>query len=250
MLWILFSDSMLSWVARDSIFWQISHIHILKGVFFIGITGAALFYFVHSLYQRLLAREKDVELLYLNNPHPILIIHPHNLMVTHANDAARFLLGYAPGELHGKDFLEMIGRNNRDHFRTLFLKSSMIVNFRSAGNWPVETNTGKILMIQMDVSYISGTQPRYMIALHNLTSQLRAERELKEIGQFIERKIAERTVHLERQNEELVFRARETEKVNSELIFINQRLQDISREKSLRDDPAMPSRARNPEALN
>ena len=105
-------------------------------------------------------------------------------------------------------------------------------------------------MVQMDVSYMSGSQPRYMIALHNLTSQLRAERELKEIGQFIERKIAERTLHLERQNEELVLRARETEKVNSELIFINQRLQDISREKSaLREDPAKPHRELNPEAL-
>jgi hypothetical protein len=86
-----------------------------------------------------------------------------------------------------------------------------------------------------------------------VTSQVHAERELKEVTQVIEQKISQRTAQLERLNEELAFRARETEKVNTELIFINERLQLITRQQSAASEKSITSaapsvRERNPEA--
>jgi PAS domain-containing protein len=222
---------MLSWVAPDSLIWQMSHIHILKGIFFIGVTGAGLFYFVQNLYQRMIAKERDLAQLFDHNPQPLMIIDAGTLVIVECNDALRYALQALPSDLIGKDFPGLFLSDYRPGLIGQLRQQKISHSFRKLGNWPSQLKSGKILTFQLDIVRVerAGTE-RLMISFANLTPQLQAERDLKELSHFIEQKIVQRTSHLERLNEELAFRARETEKVNAELIFINERLQNMARE--------------------
>jgi hypothetical protein len=44
--WIIFSDSAMLMLGSENILGQLTHIHILKGLLFVGVTGAFIFYFV------------------------------------------------------------------------------------------------------------------------------------------------------------------------------------------------------------
>lgn len=233
MIWILFSDSLLSLVSKDSLLWQLAHVHMLKGVFFIGVTGAALFYFVHSLQQKLIAKEKDVANLFDYNPHPLIALDSSSLKVVQANEAAIALLDLHSHQLIQRDFCEILIEEERNRFKEDLANKRQTSRFRTAGVWCLESRTGELLSIRIDVVHlIDQDGDTIILALNNLTPQLSAEKELKQFAQFTEQKIAQRTSHLQRRNEELVLRANETEKVNAELIFINERLQLISRQQS------------------
>ena len=251
MIWILFSDSMLSWISKDSLLWQLAHIHILKGVFFIGVTGAALFYFVHNLHQKLVTKEWDAANLFDHNPHPLISLDPLSLKIVKINEAARYLIDPNDKEIVQDDFSSFLAEADRDRFKHEFTLRHAAMQFRNAGIWCIQMRTGEVMSVRIDVVHFSNDEAGSLIlALHNLTPQLTAEKQLREFAQFTEQKIAQRTSHLERRNEELSLRAKETEKVNSELIFINERLQMISRERSTADNvnaSAGLARERNPE---
>jgi hypothetical protein len=232
MLWILFSDSMLSWISRDSALWQLAHIHILKGIFFVAVTGAALFYFVHDLYQRLVTKDTYAANLFEHNPNPLVILDPKSLTVAQMNDAALSLLELDKLSPAERNLSEFVDESQRDRFKNEMLCERTSLQFRDAGTWDMQTHTGKILAVRMNAAnLVKAKGSQLILSFYNLTPQVTAERQLKEFTQFFEHKITQRTAQLERLNEELTFRAKETEKVNSELIFINEKLQSISRER-------------------
>jgi hypothetical protein len=182
----------------------------------------------------------------------LISLDPLSLRVIKINEAALSLLNPNENKILQNDFSAILIEADRDRFRHNIVKLQTL-QFRSTGVWYIQTQIGEVLSVRIDVVHFMDQDVGSLIlALNNLTPQLTVEKELKEFAQFTEQKIFQRTSLLERRNEELTLRAKETEKVNAELIFINERLQLISRERSTADNVSTSAgqvRERNSEVL-
>ncbi|HYF70152.1 MAG TPA: hypothetical protein VD884_18555 [Ohtaekwangia sp.] len=229
MLWILFSDSILSWMGPDNMLLEMSHIHILKGVMFIGVTGGFLFYLVHDLHQSLMTKTQENHNLFLKNPCPLILVDVKTLQVSDSNESAQKIFGYDAIGFRTMHLQDLIIESERDRFMSQSVSNRLTDSYRKLGSWRMTNNEKKEVIIQLEA--VRNNNRKLLFLLSDVTAQVKAETELRTMDQTIEQKIAQRTLHLERLNEELMFRARATEQVNAELIFVNERLQSMNKRK-------------------
>ena len=107
LLWILFSDMILTWWADDTE--ELRLLQTFKGWFFVLVTALLLFFLVQRSFHRLnLARNSLREAfrhyshLFLNNPHPMWIFDCKTMRITEVNEAALKTYGYSK-----REFLEL-----------------------------------------------------------------------------------------------------------------------------------------------
>lgn len=229
MLWILFSDSILSWMGPNNMLLEMSHIHILKGVLFIGITGGFLFYLVHDLQQSLATKTEENHNLFLKNPCALILVDVKTLQVSDSNESAQKLFGYDGDGFRTIHLQKLIVESERDRFISQSVSNRLTDTYRKLGNWRMINHDGKEIVIRLDA--VRNNNNKLLFLLSDVTALVTAEAALRNMDQTVEHKIAQRTLHLERLNEELMFRARATEQVNAELIFVNEKLQSINKRK-------------------
>lgn len=221
-LWIIFSDSLLTTLSADFAFLRLSQIHILKGIAFVGVTGAFIFSVLHNFVSA--AKVKDSELLHFFrlNPNAMAIVDGSTFQFLDVNEAALKLFGRSQDEMVLLKLGDLVAPHETNKFRSvlLFIKTG----FENLDSWSFIKTDDTVFSLEISARPLSNTK-RYLVCFRDVTKQLKVE----ETSLDLEAQIARRTHHFERMNEELAYRASQTEHVNTELILVNEQLLNVNK---------------------
>jgi len=188
-LWILFSDELLDLIAVDHVL--IIKFQTYKGVFFILVTSAFLYFFVRNHMKslkmtqlKLIESESHYKALFNNNHAIILLINPDNGEIEDANPAACTYYGYTHSELclksvfdfnsadkdNVKDMLQSVKKNEMNHF---------VARHRLAD--------GELRDVEVFSNPIQiGNETMIYSSIHDITEQRIAESELRKLSKVVE----------------------------------------------------------------
>jgi PAS domain S-box-containing protein len=225
-LWIIFSDTLLNYFSGQIPDLSISHLQILKGIFFVGMMGAAIFLVLHDYTQDSLALRAEMDLLFKVHHLPIAIIDCESYRFLDMNQKALGIFGYSPREFKTLLLGDLVIPEERERFEQvlLFLKTG----FDKLGTWKFISSSNEIFLAELSAKKLASRNV-FLITFTDVTEKSKIENELFETKRNIQHQIAKRTEHLERLNEELAYRTSQTEHVNAELILVNEQLLFINK---------------------
>lgn len=229
MLWILFSDSLLFVLgSENNILWKLSHIHILKGLAFVGITGGFIFYWTNQYVNSLQKREAEVKNLFEASPIPMGIMDASTLRLLEINNALIKQLELSPRQTRALDLTDLVV--DRDRFETVPLL--IRTGVRELGAWQFKKGNVEIT-VDLSAQPIRDRRA-FLIIFTDVTDQLRNSKEVESVKMAIRKSMDEKIEQLAKMNEELAYRASQTEHVNAELISVNEQLQYVNKKVALR----------------
>jgi PAS domain S-box-containing protein len=227
-IWILFSDSILFFLGKDNIIWKLAHIHILKGLFFVGVTGAFLFFWTNRFVISLHRREAEVRQLFHSSPIAMGIIDAMSFKFLEVNQSLSALYNVSGKELRDISMSHLAVEEERFEAVPLLIKTGS----RELGTWKFHKGDTTI-SVEMSVLPIR-EKKAFLVIFMDVTNQLRNERDLMAMKKLLEKQFNEKLTNLNHLNEELAYRASQTEHVNAELIAVNEQLQHVNKKISLR----------------
>lgn len=231
-LWIVISDSLLLRLDSENALWNLPRLNLLKGLLFVVLTGGFIFYYIRRIYHAVFSKTKENYHLFSLSPQPLVMLDINTLGFLALNTAAQHLIKHTEKELALMTFDKIVRQEERDRLMSEFIMHRISTDYKNLGNWPIVRKDGQVLMVHIEGVKIAGEQShRLLLSLSDITTQIKIEDELRRISQSIDQRVFQRTLELERMNEELIFRVRQSEQVNAELIFINEKLQMINTKK-------------------
>lgn len=225
LLWILLSDILLYKVGPDHILWKLAHVHILKGIFFVGITGGFLFFILHTYTQALKTKEDEIKTLFHSSPNAMALVD-NNFRFYEVNDAAIRMFGFTLKEFIQLKLEDLFARDENENFDRVF--GFMKSGFQKLGTWRLQKQGSGAVTIELIAQPVKGRKA-FLLTFFDASRQEEMEKALSATTKVIEARIAQRTQHLERYNEELAYRASQAEHVNAELIEVNEQLQYVNK---------------------
>ena len=221
-LWIIFSDSLLTTLSADFAFLRLSQIHILKGIAFVGVTGAFIFSVLHNFVAALRTKDSDIHHFFRLNPNAMAVVDGSNFQFIDVNDAALKLFGRSQSQMISMKLADLVATHEAAKFQSvlLFIKTG----FENLDSWSFLKKDDSVLNLEISARPISDTK-RFLVCFRDVTKQLKVE----ENSLDLEAEINSRTQHFERMNEELAYRASQTEHVNAELILVNEQLLHVNK---------------------
>jgi PAS domain S-box-containing protein len=227
-MWILFSDSILFFLGSDNIIWKLAHVHILKGLFFVGVTGAFLFYWTNRYVLSLQQREAEVKNLFKSSPIAMGIMDVQTFRFLEVNESLAVLYGIVEKDFKDLSWTALALEPERFEAVPLMIKTGS----RDLGTWKFKKGE-KIISVELCAQPVR-ERKAYLILFTDVTNQVRNEKDLLAIRAGIEKQFNEKIHQLTRMNEELAYRASQTEHVNAELISVNEQLQHVNKKIALR----------------
>jgi PAS domain S-box-containing protein len=235
-LWILFSDVLMGTVDQDNFVARLSHIHIVKGVFFVGVTAGVFFLILHRYTHDIKALKREQDYFFKRSPVPMALVDSFSFRFRDANDAALNLLGYSARELHSLSIQQLIYAEDRAKFESvmLFIKTG----FDGLGNWRFRCSDGSALHANISSKAIREKQV-FLISFQDIAGQIKAEDEIRLLNQKLMFEVGRHTRQLETKNEELAYRASQTQHINEELILVNEQLLNVNKKVAAERDMAL-----------
>lgn len=235
-LWILFSDAFLGSLSRDNFLARAAHIDIVKGIFFVGVTAGVFFLIVHRYTHEIKALKREQDYLFRSSPVPLALVDSFSFRFRDANDATLKLLGYPAKELQSLSIQQLIYAEDRTKFESvmLFIKTG----FDGLGNWRFRCKDGSPLHATISSKAIREQQV-FLISFQNIEGQIKAEEELLKLNQKLMFEVGRHTRQLETKNEELAYRASQTQHINEELILVNEQLSSVNKKIAAERDLAL-----------
>jgi PAS domain S-box-containing protein len=230
-IWILFSDSLLFVLGPDSVIARLAHIHILKGLFFIGVAAAFLFYWMNDYCLQLNQRESDVRNVFRSSPLPMGVVDASTFRFLEVNDALVKMFGYSAAEFDKLTLEDLAADKQMYESLPLMIKTGV----KELGTWKHVTRTKEVFSVEFCVQPIR-ERTAWLLMFVNVTHEVRTRNELKGMKEAVETQLSRRIDHLTRVNEELAYRASQTEHVNTELIAVNERLQLVNKKVAMQAD--------------
>ena len=102
--WILFSDTLVSYILSDNIR-EMFKFQIIKGCFYVLVTGVLLFYMMSRFYVRINRDKRDLELLF-TNPNLGIFKIDQNFNFTHVGQNTQTIIGYSQKDILGKNLMD------------------------------------------------------------------------------------------------------------------------------------------------
>jgi PAS domain S-box-containing protein len=241
-LWILFSDQVLSWFTQDPAW--LTRLQSYKGAGFVLVTSIILYILLNREVKKLETKidenirisgdlqTSNEQLSAIINSSPLVIVSlDQQLNICTWNPAAEQLFGWKAEEVIGKPlpFLPeessvesraiqkrvMEGETIRDHETLRFTKDGRMVN---------------VLLSSAPLHNKNGEIDRIMAILVDITARKQVEEKLKQLSSELELRVQERTAALEETNNALTDQIRERLRIEYELREQTQRLETINNE--------------------
>jgi PAS domain S-box-containing protein len=233
--WIIFSDALLFKVSSENILWKLAHIHILKGMLFVGVTAAFLFYVLHYYINLLKVKEEETRTLFQSSPTAMVLVDGLTLRIQEANEAAQKLFNYTPGEFKKLCINDLAHKDEVQKFESvaIFIRTG----FHKLGVWRLRKNTNLVFTAELMAQPLKARE-RYLVTFFDLSRQLELEKELSYRRKTAAQLLDVRIQQLERNNEELAYRASQAEHVNIELISVNEQLQVVNKKIAVQAEKA------------
>lgn len=206
-LWILFSDQWAQGLSDDPAY--VYRIQTYKGWFYILMTAFILYLLIvkHQKYvteSALQLREiqRQYEMIFLQNPYPMIIIALENQAVLGANKAVWSLLKTSPRKhdsaLHLQDFFS---KKLNDK---LITKLQHLTEGANLGVFKANDSTGDDLILEISAFPIRfDDKNSSLVILHDVTSEVRNREKINELTRSLEHTVEERTRELQNANTEL-----------------------------------------------
>jgi PAS domain S-box-containing protein len=225
-LWILFSDYLINVIEIGHPTYNVAHLQMLKGILFIGACGAFIFTLLCDNDKFLTNGLSGHEMLYRKNPMPLALVGAESFRFLELNEAGVRNLGYQSGQLAFVTLKDIVVPEQRDRFDEVYL--FIKTGFDKLGTWDFKTASGEIFSAELSAMAVPSRQA-YLIGFRDVTEERRMKSELTNTKKNLQQQIARRTDYLERANEEMAYRASQTEHVNAELIVVNEQLLRINK---------------------
>ncbi len=224
-VWILFADYLLQRLD-EKFSLHIPQLHILTGLVFVGVCGAAMFVVLHKSSVRARSTRGGLESLFVMNPIPMALISKDSFRVTRMNFAALQLFGLTGKEAGPRFLHHLVHTDNESNLEQL--KLFMVTGMEQLGVWQFRHDSGSVFPAEV---MISRTEYENALVATFLDSseKTQLQQQLSEMTRNIQHQVNLRTRYLEHENEELAYRASQTEHVNNELILVNEQLQNVNR---------------------
>jgi PAS domain-containing protein len=240
-IWILFSDSFLFILGAENFLWKLAHIHILKGLFFVGVTGAFLFYWMNHFANTIQAKEAEINKVFYSSPVAMGVLNADTFRFIEANESLQKMYG-----IPFNNFLELTLSDlaeDKERFESvpILIKTGWL----QLGIWKQVTKDKRVFSVELSAHTIRNKKA-YLITFINVTNEVRIKNEMTGMKEGLEQRMNERISQLTRMNEELAYRASQTEHVNTELISVNEQLQYVNKKVAIQLEAA----ARKYEQLN
>jgi PAS domain S-box-containing protein len=225
-LWIVFSDSLLDNIGRNNFFGDMPHIQYVKGILFVGVTAGVIFTILHNYTQTIKSLKREQEYFFKYNPIPMILVDSFSFRFKEANEAAIRLLGYSPSEIRSLSVYQLIFPEDLKKFESvlLFIKTG----FDRLGSWKFKCRDGTPLYANISSKAIREKQ-MFLICFQDIKEQVKIEEELRVLNNKLQFEVRNHTQQLETKNEELAYRASQTQHINEELILVNEQLLSVNK---------------------
>jgi PAS domain S-box-containing protein len=235
-LWFLFSDAFVGGMDQDNFISRMAHVQIVKGVFFVGVTAGVFFLILHRYTYDIKALKRERDYFFRSSPVPMALVDSFSFRFRDANDATLKLLGYSAKELHSLSIQQLIFPEDRAKFESvmLFIKTG----FDGLGSWRFRCSDGSALHANISSKAIREQQV-FLISFQDIAGQIKAEEEIMQLNQKLMFEVGRHTRQLESKNEELAYRASQTQHINEELILVNEQLLSVNKKIAVERDMAM-----------
>jgi PAS domain S-box-containing protein len=235
-LWFLFSDAFVGGIDQDNFISRMAHVQIVKGVFFVGVTAGVFFLILHRYTYDIKALKRERDYFFRSSPVPMALVDSFSFRFRDANDATLKLLGYSAKELHSLSIQQLIFPEDRAKFESvmLFIKTG----FDGLGSWRFRCSDGSALHANISSKAIREQQV-FLISFQDIAGQIKAEEEIMQLNQKLMFEVGRHTRQLESKNEELAYRASQTQHINEELILVNEQLLSVNKKIAVERDMAM-----------
>lgn len=206
-LWILFSDQWAEGLSDDPAY--VYQMQTYKGWFFILMTAFILYLLIvkHRKYvteSALQLREiqRQYEMIFFQNPYPMLIIALDNQAVLGANKAVWELLKTTPRKhdtaLQLRDF---VSKKLNDK---LIAKLQHLTSGANLGIFKAHDSNKNELILEISAFPIRfDDKNSCLVILHDVTSEVRNREKINELTRSLEQTVEERTRELQNANSEL-----------------------------------------------
>jgi PAS domain S-box-containing protein len=225
-LWILFSDRLISYIIPSDYLLSLEHLQLLKGIVFVGVTGAVIFTISHDYAVRMRVVEQEQDFFFTGSPVAMVLLDPESFRLRKVNESAARIFGFPAAEFSHLFLTDLINKSDEESFRPILL--FIRTGFDKLGVWRFQKKDGTFFSAEITSRRLNHNGMA-VVSFVDVTEQQRVERQLSQVTRNLHVEIARRTEYLERANEELAYRASQTEHVNEELIHVNERLLEINK---------------------
>lgn len=225
-LWILFSDYLINSIDFGYSTFNVAHLQMLKGILFIGACGAFIFILLYDKNAYSLKGLSGHEMLFRSNPMAMALVGSESFRFLELNDAAVKILEYNGEELAFVTLKDIVVPEERERFEEVYL--FIKTGFGKLGTWNFKAASGEIRAAEIFALPVPA-RDAFLIGFRDVTEEHRISAELASTKKHLQHQIARRTDYLERANEEMAYRASQTEHVNAELIVVNEQLLRINK---------------------
>lgn len=206
-LWIFASDRLVEIFFGDTAL--ITQVSTVKGWLFVAGTALLLYWYLKrqqkSLVisqQALRQSEEQFRLLFTANPHPMWVYDLQTLAFLQVNNAAVDAYGFSREE-----FLSMTIADIRppEDIPALLDNVALVASgLDRAGIWRHRKRNGEVIFVEITSHTLEfGGRPAEVVLAHDVTDRVRAEEEIRQLTQELERRVTERTAQLAAANREL-----------------------------------------------
>lgn len=210
--WVLLSDRFVEILTTDPA--ALTRIQDLKGIAFIAITAILLFVLLRRAFsirekaEKKLIEQKKITQEYLDNANVIIIVGDTNGKVRAANKIACEFFQCKNGNLIGENFIErFVYEGSKEEIKKMYFdmieKQSMPVQYAEV---PVKDVKGNKMIVSWRNSLVCDEtgKVKFVIASGiDITEKKAIEEELAEYREHLENIVEERTIELQKVNQEL-----------------------------------------------
>lgn len=197
--WIFFSDKLTSYIFSDNI-QEMSRFQLIKGLFYVFVTGLLLYYMIKGLYDRINGGKQEIELLFTNPNLGIFKVDKAGFF-TYASQNVLEIIGYSKEEILGKNLLELTPNQFAKEDQRKLLEISELGSKDSfIFNKYLQGKNGKVIIIKtygIALKDKEGVITGYLAAFQNITDQEKFLRSLESKNRHL-RELASDQSHLVR----------------------------------------------------
>ncbi len=150
----------------------------------------------------------------------ILVADPDTKNLYLGNDAICRMLGYTPGEIMTLNVTDIHPKENLPYILEQFEKQ-LRGGITAAKDIPVRRKDGSVFYADINTFGITLDKKTYLMGIfRDITEQKRILEELRTLNESLEQRVAERTIAVEKMNEELRVEVSEHKNLKEELVYL------------------------------